>query len=268
MKKYRSLFLFTIITSVILLGATVVLLYFSAKRQQNDRYITIDPDTIRLVQLETPKEGDPIAVVETTLGEVRFVLYPDRSPNAVGNFTELAESGWYDDTYVFDSREGIYASAGCKRKNGDISGEADSSRERTERELSQDLWTFRGAVCMVNTAKDSSFKNKLMGGGTFYNGSCFMFIDEVELDDEAKKELLDASDNKALGQAFLDLGGVPNLSQQVTVIGQVYEGLDVIDKLTSLETENNGKYMIPKDDIRVLSVKIDTYSAENNSDIK
>ena len=189
MKKYRSLFLFTIITSVILLGATVVLLYFSAKRQQNDRYITIDPDTIRLVQLEAPKEGDPIAVVDTTLGEVRFVLYPDRSPNAVRNFTELAENGWYDDTFVFDSREGIYASVGCKQKNGELTGGADSSRERTERELSQDLWTFRGAVCMVNTAKDSSFKNKLMGGGKFYNGSCFMFIDEVELVDEAKQEL-------------------------------------------------------------------------------
>ena len=268
MKKYRNLFLFTIITSVILLGSTLVLLYFSAKRQQNDRYITIDPDTIQLVQLEAPQEGDPVAIVDTTLGELRFVLYPDRSPNAVKNFTELAESGWYDGTYVFDSREGIYASAGCKRKNGDITGEADSSRERTERELSQDLWTFRGAVCMVNTAKDSTFANKLMGGGQFYNGSCFTFIDDVELDDAAKQELLDASDNKALGQAFLDLGGVPNLSQQVTVIGQVYDGLDVIDALTSLETENNGKYLIPKEDIMILSVKIDTYSAENGSGIK
>ena len=268
MKKYRNLFLFTIITSVILLGTTVVLLYFSAKRQQNDRYITIDPDTIQLVQLEAPKDGDPIAVVDTTLGEIRIVLYPDRPPNAVKNFTELAESGWYDNTYVYDSMEGVYASAGCKQKNGELTGGADSSRERTERELSQDLWTFRGAVCMVNTAKDSSFMNKLMGGGQFYNGSCFMFVDEVELDDAAKQELLDASDNKALGQAFLDLGGVPNLSQQVTVIGQTYKGLEVIDALTSLETENNGKYMIPKEDIMIKSVKIDTYSAEKEADIK
>ena len=103
-----------------------------------------------------------------------------------------------------------------------------------------------------------------MGGGTFYNGSCFMFIDEVELDDESKQQLLDASDNKALGQAFIDLGGVPNLSQQATVIGQTYEGLDVIDALTSLETENNGKYMIPKEDIMINSVKIDTYSSGND----
>lgn len=262
MKKYRSILLFTIIASALLLGATIVLLYFSAKRQQNDRYITIDPDTIRLVQLEAPKEGDPIAIVDTTLGEIRFVLYPEKSPNAVKNFTELAESGWYDNTYVYDLLEGVYASAGCKQKNGELTGDADSSRERTERELDQDLWPFRGAVCMVNTAKDSTFKNRLMGGGQFYNGSCFMFVDEVELDDESKQQLLDASDNKALGQAFLDLGGVPNLSQQVTIIGQTYEGLDVIDALTELDTENNGKYMIPKEDIMIKTVKIDTYSAE------
>ena len=167
MKKYRNLFLFTIITSVILLGTTVVLLYFSAKRQQNDRYITIDPDTIQLVQLEAPKDGDPIAVVDTTLGEIRIVLYPDRSPNAVKNFTELAESGWYDNTYVYDSIEGVYASAGCKQKNGELTGGADSSRERTERELSQDLWPFKGAVCMLNTEKESTFKNKLIRHRSF-----------------------------------------------------------------------------------------------------
>ena len=65
MKKYRNLFLFTIITSVILLGTTVVLLYFSAKRQQNDRYITIDPDTIQLVQLEAPKDGSNMKLIRT-----------------------------------------------------------------------------------------------------------------------------------------------------------------------------------------------------------
>ncbi|MBP5361692.1 MAG: peptidylprolyl isomerase [Ruminococcus sp.] len=268
MKKFRGVFLFTIIASFILLGATVVLLYFSAKRQQNDRYITIDPETIQLVQLEPPKDGDPIAIIDTTLGELRIALYPDQSPDAVNNFTELAESGWYDNTYIFDSMEGVYASGGCKQKNGELNERINDPHETIERELSQDLWPFRGAVCMINTKKDSSFKNKLLGGGQYYNGSCFMFVDEVELDDDSKQELLDASENKELGQAFIERGGVPNLSQQMTIIGQTYEGLDVIDALTSLETENNGKYLVPKEDIMIKSVKIDTYSAEESSNNK
>jgi cyclophilin family peptidyl-prolyl cis-trans isomerase len=50
----------------------------------------------------------------------------------------------------------------------------------------------------------------------------------------------------------------------VTVIGQTYEGLDVIDALTSLETENNGKYTIPKEDIMINSVKIASYPADGD----
>ncbi len=262
MKKYRTLIKFVVIASAILFGATVVLLYFSAKRQENDRYIVIDADTVKLVQLEAPREGDPIAVVDTTLGEIRFVLYPDRSPDAVKNFTELAESGWYDGTYVYNSVSGICAYAGSKQKNGEFPEGYDvAQHERVERELHQDLWPFRGAICAVNTYKESTLKNKLMGGGTYYNGSCFALLDTVELTDEMKQQLVEASGSRAIGQAFIDRGGVPNLSQQMTVIGQTYEGFEVIDALTSLETENNGKYTIPKEDVIINSVKIATYKA-------
>ena len=60
MKKYRTLIKFVVIASAILFGATVVLLYFSAKRQENDRYIVIDADTVKLVQLEAPRRATPL----------------------------------------------------------------------------------------------------------------------------------------------------------------------------------------------------------------
>ena len=265
MKKHRGLLKFVIAASAVLFVGTVLLLYLAAQRQENDRYIVIDPDTLRLVQFEEPKEGDPVAIIDTTLGEIKIVLYPDRSPNAVKNFTELAESGWYDNTYVYNSVEGICAYAGSKQKNGEFPDGYDvEQHERVERELDQDLWPFRGAVCMVNTYKKTSLKTRLVGGGTYYNGSCFAFLDTVELTDDMKKQLLEASGKQELGQAFVDKGGVPNLSQQVTVIGQTYEGLDVIDALTSLETENNGKYTIPKEDIMINSVKIASYPADGD----
>lgn len=73
---------------------------------------------------------------------------------------------------------------------------------------------------------------------------------------------MDASQNKMLGEAFAENGGIPNFSQQMTVIGQTYEGLDVVEKLASLETENSGIYKIPKEDIMINSVKIDEYKTE------
>ena len=73
-----------------------------------------------------------------------------------------------------------------------------------------------------------------------------------------------ASDtSEELVEAFIEKGGVPNFSQQMTVIGQVYEGMDVVEKLASLDSENDGNYKVPKDDIMIISVKIGTYSQEN-----
>lgn len=260
MKKSRSFLKIIIVLTFVMFGLTIILLYFSAKRQENDRYIVIDPDTMKLIQLEAPKEGDPIAIVDTTLGEFRFVLYPEQSPNAVKNFTELAESGYYDGTYVYNSESGVYASAGSKQKDGELSEDCDSSRELIERELDQDLWPFRGAVCMLNTSKESTFKQKLMGGGKFFNGSRFALVNSIEFTDELRQELLDASQSQELGEAFLEVGGVPNFSQQMTIIGQTYEGLDVIDAITNVEVRNDGHNKAPVDDIIINSIKIDSYS--------
>lgn len=260
--KNKGLAKFFIVLTVIMAVLTVTLLYIQTQQSKNNNYITINSDTMKLIQLEDVKEGAPIAIVDTTLGEFRFVLYPEQSPNAVKNFTELAESGYYDGTYVFNSDSGAYSAAGSKLKNGEMPEGYDVNRELVERELHQDLWPFKGAVCVLNTTVDRAFKEKVFGGGTYYNGSRFAIINTIEFDEETKNQLMAASDNEALGQAFTDKGGIPNFSQQLTVIGQTYEGLDVVEALASLETENNGIYKIPKEDIMINSVKIDVYKSE------
>ena len=50
----------------------------------------------------------------------------------------------------------------------------------------------------------------------------------------------------------------------MTVIGQTYEGLDVVEKLASLETVEGGSYSTPKEDIMIISVKIDKYSKNDD----
>lgn len=43
---------------------------------------------------------DQVAVVRTTLGDVRFSMRPDAAPNTVWNFLELARGGFYTDILV------------------------------------------------------------------------------------------------------------------------------------------------------------------------
>ena len=124
----KMVLIFTLIMGIM----TFMVMFSSNSKQNNNTYITVDPTTMKLVQLDPPNEGDPIAIVDTTLGEFRFVLYPQYSPNAVKNFTDLAESGYYDGTYVFDSVRGAYSSAGAPNKDGSVN---DQSHEVVAREL-------------------------------------------------------------------------------------------------------------------------------------
>lgn len=247
------------LAGALIMGILSVLLIAAETARESNDNMNIDPDNIHLVQLEEPEEGAPVASVETSIGTFSFVLYPELSPNAVRNFTELAESGYYDGTYIFNSESGAYSAGGCPQKTGEMPEGYDKSRELVERELSPDLWPFRGAVCALNTTVDRSFRQRIFGGGTYYNGSRLAFINTIEMTDEYREELLSGNGSN-VGQAFIDMGGIPNFSQQMTVIGQTYEGLDVVDALSKLESQDNGLYKVPKEDIKIISVKLSIYS--------
>ncbi len=257
----KTVLVFTLVMS---LGVLVFMIFSSYMKAKNS--IVIDTDTMELVQLEAPQEGDPVAIVETSLGEIRFVLYPEYSPNAVKNFIELAESGYYNNTYVFHSESGAFSAAGSPNKNGTLKDDFDKNRELVARELHQNLWPFKGAVCCMTSTVDKGFFDALFGGGDYYCGSRIAFLNTIEFTDEIKEEMT-SSNNEALANAFIENGGIPNFSQQMTVIGQTYEGIEIVEQLSQLETDDsqNGTYKIPKEDIMILSVTIDEYSAEENA---
>lgn len=250
-----------IIMMTLTMGAfsLALMLFATARDQNNNPPIEIDFSTLKLAQLEDPKEGDPIAIVDTTLGEVRFRLYPEYAPENVKNFIALAESGAYDDTYVYDSQNGAYSSMGASDRNGSVKGGLSQSSERIERELHQNLWPFRGAVCLMNNTYEQSFKQKIFGGGTYYCGSRFSILNSVKFTDEFSAEVRESSLFPELGEAFIKKGGIPNFSQQITIIGQTYKGFDVVDELASLKNQDNGDYLTPIDDVKVISVKIDKF---------
>ena len=199
MKDGRRFIKMILLITLIMGSLTISLMVLSRIRDKNNTYFTIDIGTMKLVQLEEPKERDPIAIIDTSVGEIRMVLYPQYSPNAVKNFTELAEKGYYDNTYVFDSQDGAYAGCGAKNPNGTA---GDGTDERIERELHQDLWPFRGAVCMINTEYSRTLKEKFLGGGTYYCGSRFDILNSIKFTDDISEELRESSPSKTLADHY------------------------------------------------------------------
>ncbi len=258
----KKLLIFMGIMGVLSLGLMLISAYKESRSQ-----IYIDVTSMELVQLEKPQDGDPIAVIDTSLGEIRVVLYPEYSPEAVENFTELAESGYYDNTYVFHSEEGVYSAGGAKLKDGSMPEDYEETRELVERELHQNLWPFKGALCSMTTTVDGGIWESIFGGETYYCGSRFALLNTVEFNDEFIAELRETSASEELADAFVEKGGIPNFSQQMTIIGQTYEGIEVVEELASLETEGdeNDTYKIPKEDIMILSVEIGEYSSDEEA---
>ena len=228
--------------------------------------IYIDTDTLELVQTEPPKEGDTIAVIKTSLGDIKAVLYPEYAPNAVKNFTELAESGFYDNTYVFQSEPGVYFGAGCHNKNGELGSDYDEKRETVTQEIHQNLWPFRGALCSMTTGREGGFFKQAFGDSKTLNGSRFAVLNTMTFSEEDKQTLKET--NESVAEVFIEKGGVPNISQKITVFGQAYEGFDVIDKLTDLEvevSEEDEERKIPVEDITIETIEIETYSQKDSA---
>ena len=69
------------------------------------------------VQFASPQNGDTVAVFDTSLGEVRAVLYPQYAPMAVENFVGLSQAGYYNETVLFRVEPGFAV------EGGDASGE-------------------------------------------------------------------------------------------------------------------------------------------------
>ena len=60
---------------------------------------------------------------------------------------------------------------------------------------------------------------------------------------------------KSLGsQFFITYGGYPSLFLQYTVFGQVYEGMDVVDKIAAVET--NAENDKPKTDVVIENIVV------------
>lgn len=110
----------------------------------------VDMSKVQLIQLDEPESDAPAMKITTTAGTIVAELFPEQAPAYVKQFTELAESGYYDDTYVFSVEKGVYFEAGSPNADGSLDSDADGTYEKVERETSGDLWPFRGAFCSAD----------------------------------------------------------------------------------------------------------------------
>ena len=261
-KAITRIFILMVVMTLLCVGVFSCTTYM-----EQERKTFVDMSQVELVQLETPAADAPAMKITTSAGTIVAELFPEQAPAYVKQFTELAESGYYDNTYVFSVEDGVYFEAGSPNPDGSLNSADGDTDERVERETSGDLWPFRGAFCVPTTAQEGNLWDRITGKMTTYCGTRFVVCNSIVFDESAKNELESVSENaEKINQAFLENGGVPNYSQQMTVFAQAYgdESFDTIDKITSAAVKassGDGGYTPPEEDILIQKVEIGTYGA-------
>ena len=219
----------------------------------------VDDAEIELIQLDPPKSGDTLAVMHTTAGDMTYVLYPDECPETVANFCKLAEEGYYDHTYVFHVEPQVFFSGGGKNPDGTLSSsEADLPQERVPQELSPKLWPIRGSLCALETKTEGGFWKTLTKTRDHLTGSRFLVVDTVEMTEDMQEGLRSVEDPglQKVAEAYIEHGGIPNYSQQMTIFGQMTEGFEILDAITDAKVTGEGDAKKPAEDIIITGIEI------------
>lgn len=191
-------------------------------------------------QTGMPEEGETVAIIHVKdLGDICVKFFYEDSPLAVENFITLASSGYYDGVIFHRVIDSFMIQSGDPTGTG-FGGESMWGKE-FKNEYSDRLIHMNGALAMARTDQLDT------------NGSQF-FINYAPA---MPKELLSyfGVDEKYM-DAYAEFGGNPHLQDQYTVFGQVYEGMDIVEKISKTETDGNDK---PLTDIEIESIEVTQY---------
>ena len=196
------------------------------------------------LQFTHPAAGDTIAVFDTSAGVFKAVLFSTEAPQAVQNFTTLAQQGFYNGLTVTRVEKDFVVEAG---QGADGRGSTIWNGNRFSAETTDKLHHYSGALCAAADASGDC-------------ASVFYVMDTLPGSDSVTQELVDqmnaASYRAEVVSAYQTAGGAPYLDYTDTVLGQVYEGMDVVDAIGQAAVDENQK---PTEAITINSVSIETY---------
>ncbi|HEM3577653.1 TPA: peptidylprolyl isomerase [Streptococcus suis] len=215
----------------------------SSQYAKNLAYAINNPDA-SFPQLSSEIAENEVAVkIKTTEGDITIKLFPEQAPLTVENFLTHAKNGYYNGTIFHRVIKDFMIQGGDPLGNG-TGGESIWAGKGTtidagygfKDEISAFLYNIRGSLSMANA-----------GAGT--NGSQF-FINQNTTD--MSSQLSTSSYPGKIIEAYKN-GGNPNLDGKHTVFGQVIEGMDIVDKIASVETDSSDK---PKTDVKIEAIEI------------
>lgn len=197
-------------------------------------------------------------LLETDKGNIRIALY-NETPLHRDNFIKLVKQGYYDSllfhrvitSFMIQSGD----SASRHAKPGQLLGSSHESYKIPAEIHYPALFHKRGAVASaresdkVNPERQSSASQFYIVYGRRFNDSMLDKTQE-EMDKQTGGSVKLTPEVR---EVYKKIGGTPNLDGQYTVFGEVVEGLDVVNEIQWVDTDENGR---PIEDIRIIRATV------------
>lgn len=177
---------------------------------------------------ESTKENKNLPIATITVegyGVMNVELYPEIAPNTVNNFISLANKGFYNNLKFHRIIKDFMIQGGDPKGNGTGGPGYSIEGEFTSNGFANSLKHTKGVISMARSQ----------------------------------------SPNSAGSQFFIMSGDAKNLDGEYAAFGKVTTGLDVLDKIRSVETISNDA---PKKDVVITSITVDTKGVEYKEPIK
>ena len=192
------------------------------------------------IQLNKPINGDTVAIMHTTMGDIKIKLFKEHTPKTFENFTTHAKNGYYNGLKFHRVIKDFMIQGGDPMGTG-IGGESIWGRS-FEDEFTPLLHNIRGALSMANAGPNT-------------NGSQFFIVQANSVPKNMLDQMKDLSDAypPECANAYAEMGGTPWLDFRHTVFGQVYEGMEVVDAIANVKVGPQDK---PINDVLIESIEI------------
>jgi len=192
------------------------------------------------LQLKEITTGDTVAVMHTSMGDIKIKLFPKEAPKTVENFTTHAKNGYYNGLIFHRVIKDFMIQGGDPTGTG-MGGESIWGRS-FEDEFDPALHNLRGALSMANAGPNT-------------NGSQFFIVQASEVPAHLLSQMAQMPEAfpETAVNAYKELGGTPWLDFRHTVFGQVIEGMDVVDSIANVKVAAQDK---PVNDVIIETIEI------------
>ena len=166
-------------------------------------------------------QGNPQVVIQTNMGNIEVELNSDLAPNTIKNFIHYVNKNFYDGTIFHRVMKGFMIQGGGFTK--DMEQKKTSSPIAIE--SSNGLRNDRGTIAMARTNDPNSATSQFF---------------------------INTRDNPSLNYSAPTIHGYG-----YTVFGKVIKGMDVVDRIESVETTSKG-YMgdVPVDSVIIEKISV------------